>query len=226
MSDLFNYLNPKNGLHSPMISQDTWDVVQKHADVCLGCLVLPGHLCPACMCGGDVWCCLVAQTFNSAIIYDRDYGYSYFGFKVTHTTHRHSLTPLHAPASCTLLPSQTLERSYLLRINGKGTCALEEHLLPNASPDPFLLPAVAERPQHMLMRVAIGIHREDLDAVLETYTLLSEKWFTHASPTLFNAGTCRPQLSSCFLLSMKEDSIDVCLCTSHCVVPLCDVPSP
>lgn len=132
MADLFHYHNPKNGLPSPMISKDTFDVVQKHAD-----------------------------TFNSAIIYDRDYSYSYFGFK-------------------------TLERSYLLRINGK----------------------VAERPQHMLMRVAIGIHREDLDAVLETYTLLSEKWFTHASPTLFNAGTCRPQLSSCFLLSMKEDSID------------------
>lgn len=91
--------------------------------------------------------------------------------------------------------------------------------LPNPS-------AVAERPQHMLMRVAIGIHREDLDAVLETYTLLSEKWFTHASPTLFNAGTCRPQLSSCFLLSMKEDSIDVGgLCTSH-ITSLCSVMTP
>lgn len=79
----------------------------------------------------------------------------------------------------------------------------------------------------MLMRVAIGIHREDLDAVLETYTLLSEKWFTHASPTLFNAGTCRPQLSSCFLLSMKEDSIDVGLCTSHChIVLYCDSVTP
>ena len=78
----------------------------------------------------------------------------------------------------------------------------------------------------MLMRVAIGIHREDLDAVLETYTLLSEKWFTHASPTLFNAGTCRPQLSSCFLLSMKEDSIDVGgLCTSH-ITSLCSVMTP
>ena len=78
----------------------------------------------------------------------------------------------------------------------------------------------------MLMRVAIGIHREDLDAVLETYTLLSEKWFTHASPTLFNAGTCRPQLSSCFLLSMKEDSIDVGgLCTSH-FTSLCSVMTP
>ena len=69
--------------------------------------------------------------------------------------------------------TQTLERSYLLRIDGK----------------------VVERPQHMLMRVAVGIHGEDLDAAIETYNLLSEKWFTHASPTLFNAATNRPQLS-------------------------------
>ncbi len=67
---------------------------------------------------------------------------------------------------------------------------------------------VIERPQHMLMRVAIGIHMDDIDSVLETYNLLSEKWFTHATPTLFNAGTPKPQLSSCFLLTMKEDSID------------------
>ena len=60
----------------------------------------------------------------------------------------------------------------------------------------------------MLMRVAIGIHMDDMDSVLETYNLLSEKWFTHATPTLFNAGTPKPQLSSCFLLTMKEDSID------------------
>ena len=60
----------------------------------------------------------------------------------------------------------------------------------------------------MLMRVAIGIHMDDIDSVLETYNLLSEKWFTHATPTLFNAGTPKPQLSSCFLLTMKEDSID------------------
>lgn len=77
-------------------------------------------------------------------------------------------------------------RSYLLKIDGK----------------------VAERPQHMLMRVAIGIHRNDIEAAIETYKLLSEKWFTHASPTLFNAGTCKPQLSSCFLLTMSDDSID------------------
>uniref|UniRef100_A0A673M4Q6 Ribonucleoside-diphosphate reductase n=1 Tax=Sinocyclocheilus rhinocerous TaxID=307959 RepID=A0A673M4Q6_9TELE len=81
---------------------------------------------------------------------------------------------------------KTLERSYLLKINGK----------------------VAERPQHMLMRVSVGIHKEDIAAAIETYNLLSEKWFTHASPTLFNAGTNRPQLSSCFLLAMKDDSIE------------------
>lgn len=102
-----------------------------------------------------------ADRLNSAIIYDRDFGYNYFGFK-------------------------TLERSYLLKIKGK----------------------VAERPQHMLMRVAIGIHGEDIDAAIETYNLLSEKYFTHASPTMFAAATRRPQLSSCFLLTMSEDSIE------------------
>ncbi|UCS95124.1 ribonucleoside-diphosphate reductase subunit alpha [Echinicola marina] len=81
---------------------------------------------------------------------------------------------------------KTLEKSYLIKLDEK----------------------VVERPQHMLMRVAIGIHKEDIDAAIETYTLLSEKWFTHATPTLFNAGTPKPQLSSCFLLTMKEDSID------------------
>ncbi|CAG8552897.1 36735_t:CDS:2 [Racocetra persica] len=102
-----------------------------------------------------------SEKLNYAIIYDRDYNYNYFGFK-------------------------TLERSYLLRTNGK----------------------VAERPQHMLMRVSVGIHGEDIDAAVETYNLMSEKYFTHASPTLFNAGTPRPQLSSCFLLTMKDDSIE------------------
>ncbi|XP_055925264.1 ribonucleoside-diphosphate reductase large subunit-like isoform X2 [Argiope bruennichi] len=81
---------------------------------------------------------------------------------------------------------KTLERSYLLKIDDK----------------------VVERPQHMLMRVAIGIHGEDIGKAIETYHLMSEKWFTHASPTLFNAGTPRPQLSSCFLLDMESDSID------------------
>ena len=81
---------------------------------------------------------------------------------------------------------KTLERSYLLRINKK----------------------VVERPQHMLMRVAVGIHGEDIAAAIETYNLMSEKWFTHATPTLFNAGTPTPQLASCFLLTMQDDSID------------------
>jgi len=81
---------------------------------------------------------------------------------------------------------KTLEKSYLLRLKGK----------------------VAERPQHMYMRVAIGIHKEDLQAAIETYHLLSEGWFTHATPTLFNSGTPKPQMSSCFLLQMKDDSID------------------
>ena len=102
-----------------------------------------------------------AAILDSSIIYDRDFSYDYFGFK-------------------------TLEKSYLLKIDGK----------------------VVERPQHMLMRVSIGIHMDDIDSVLETYNLLSEKWFTHATPTLFNAGTPKPQLSSCFLLTMKEDSIE------------------
>lgn len=81
---------------------------------------------------------------------------------------------------------KTLEKSYLLKLDGK----------------------VAERPQHMYMRVAVGIHKDDLNAVVETYHLLSEGWFTHATPTLYNAGTPKPQMSSCFLLTMKEDSID------------------
>jgi ribonucleoside-diphosphate reductase subunit M1 len=81
---------------------------------------------------------------------------------------------------------KTLERSYLLRINNK----------------------IAERPQHMLMRVAVGIHGSDVNSAIDTYNLLSEKFFTHASPTLFNAGTPHPQLSSCFLLTMKDDSIE------------------
>jgi ribonucleoside-diphosphate reductase alpha chain len=80
---------------------------------------------------------------------------------------------------------KTLERSYLMKIKGE----------------------IAERPQHMLMRVSVGIHKEDLDSVIETYNMLSEGWFTHATPTLFNAGTPKPQMSSCFLLTMKEDSI-------------------
>ncbi|MEM6842302.1 MAG: ribonucleoside-diphosphate reductase subunit alpha [Bacteroidota bacterium] len=102
-----------------------------------------------------------AAQLDSTIIYSRDYSYDFFGFK-------------------------TLERSYLIRLDGK----------------------VVERPQHMLMRVAVGIHGEDIEAAVETYNLLSEKWFTHATPTLFNAGTPKPQLSSCFLLTIQDDSID------------------
>lgn len=102
-----------------------------------------------------------AEFLNSHIIYNRDFNYDYFGFK-------------------------TLERSYLLKINGK----------------------IVERPQHMLMRVSVGIHLDDLEAVIETYDLMSKKFFTHATPTLFNAGTPKPQMSSCFLLTMKDDSID------------------
>jgi ribonucleoside-diphosphate reductase alpha chain len=81
---------------------------------------------------------------------------------------------------------KTIEKSYLFKVDGK----------------------VAERPQHMYMRVALGIHKNDIESVIETYNLMSEKWFTHATPTLFNAGTPKPQMSSCFLLTMKEDSID------------------
>lgn len=102
-----------------------------------------------------------AEFLNSHIIYNRDFNYDYFGFK-------------------------TLERSYLLKINGK----------------------IVERPQHMLMRVSVGIHLNDLESVIETYDLMSKKFFTHATPTLFNAGTPKPQMSSCFLLTMKDDSID------------------
>lgn len=101
------------------------------------------------------------DTLDAAVMHNRDFEFDYFGFK-------------------------TLEKSYLLKIDGK----------------------VAERPQHMLMRVAVGIHMDDIPRVLETYNFLSDRFFTHATPTLFNAGTPNPQMSSCFLLAMKEDSID------------------
>lgn len=102
-----------------------------------------------------------AEKLDSSIIYQRDFNYDYFGFK-------------------------TLERSYLLRLNGQ----------------------IVERPQHMLMRVAVGIHLDDIDSVIETYELMSKKFFTHATPTLFNSGTPKPQMSSCFLLTMQDDSIE------------------
>ncbi|KAL8396985.1 hypothetical protein RB594_003904 [Gaeumannomyces avenae] len=132
ISDLFHYVNPKNGRLSPMIAQETYDCVMRHK-----------------------------AEFDSAIVYDRDFNYQYFGFK-------------------------TLERSYLLKLDGK----------------------IVERPQHMIMRVAVGIWGDNLERVFETYNLMSSKYFTHASPTLFNAGTPQAQLSSCFLVDMKDDSID------------------
>ncbi|MFN6946332.1 MAG: ribonucleoside-diphosphate reductase subunit alpha, partial [Cytophagaceae bacterium] len=132
MKRLYTYVDPKTGENASLISKEVYETIRKHA----------------------------AQ-LDSAILYDRDFNYDYFGFK-------------------------TLERSYLLRLDGK----------------------VVERPQHMIMRVAIGIHSNNIDAAIETYNLMSEKWFTHATPTLFNAGTPKPQLSSCFLLTMKNDSID------------------
>ena len=129
---LFNYIDPKTNLPASLIAQDVYEIVMNNA-----------------------------HTLDSSIIYDRDFGYDYFGFK-------------------------TLERSYLLKTNNM----------------------VAERPQHMIMRVAVGIHKNDIDSAIRTYNLMSERWFTHATPTLFNAGTPKPQMSSCFLLQMKDDSID------------------
>lgn len=129
---LYNYIDPKTQEKAPLYSDEVYEIVKANAD-----------------------------RIDSAIIYERDYHFDYFGFK-------------------------TLERSYLLRTEGK----------------------ITERPQHMFMRVAIGIHKNDIDAAIETYNLMSEKWFVHATPTLFNAGTPKAQMSSCFLLSMKEDSID------------------
>ncbi len=131
MRGLYNYIDPKTGQKAGLISEGTMAIIKKNK----------------------------AQ-IDSAIVYDRDFSFDYFGFK-------------------------TLERSYLLRMDGE----------------------IVERPQHMIMRAAIGIHGEDMDSAIETYNYISEKWFIHATPTLFNAGTPKPQLSSCFLLSMTDDSI-------------------
>ena len=131
MEALYNYVDPNTNQKAGLISDETIEVIRQNAD-----------------------------KLDSAIIYDRDYSFDYFGFK-------------------------TLERSYLLRTNKK----------------------VVERPQHLLMRASIGIHGLAVDKAIETYNLMSEKWFVHATPTLFNAGTPKPQLSSCFLLSMTDDSI-------------------
>ena len=132
MEDLYLYVNPRTGKKAPLLSDEVYNVIMENS-----------------------------EKLDSTIIYNRDFGYDYFGFK-------------------------TLERSYLLKLNGQ----------------------IAERPQHMLMRVSIGIHLNDLDSAIETYELMSKKYFTHATPTLFNSGTPKPQMSSCFLLAMKDDSID------------------
>ena len=132
MDDLYNYVNPRTSKKAPLLSDEVYKVISENKEL-----------------------------LDSTIIYNRDFGYDYFGFK-------------------------TLERSYLLKLNGE----------------------IAERPQHMLMRVSIGIHLNDLDSAIETYELMSKKYFTHATPTLFNAGTPKPQMSSCFLLTVKDDSIE------------------
>lgn len=132
IEDLYNATNKKTGKWQPLVSDEVRDFVRQNAD-----------------------------RLNSAIIYDRDFNFNYFGYK-------------------------TLEKSYMFKVNGK----------------------TVERPQHMFMRVACGIHSNNVDRAIETYNLMSEKWFIHATPTLFNAGTNRPQLSSCFLLAMRDDSIE------------------
>ncbi|MEN8845717.1 MAG: ribonucleoside-diphosphate reductase subunit alpha, partial [Candidatus Arcticimaribacter sp.] len=132
MHDLYTYVNPRTGKKAPLLSEEVYDVIMKHK-----------------------------ERLDSTIIYNRDFGYDYFGFK-------------------------TLERSYLLKLNGD----------------------IVERPQHMLMRVSLGIHLNDIDSAVETYELMSKKYFTHATPTLFNSGMPKPQMSSCFLLTMQEDSIE------------------
>ena len=132
VSKLYHYIDPATNQKAQLIADDIYEIIMKNADL-----------------------------LDSSIIYDRDFGFDYFGFK-------------------------TLEKSYLLKMNG----------------------LVAERPQHMFMRVSVGIHRDDVEAAIETYNLMSERWFIHATPTLFNAGTPKAQMSSCFLLTMKDDSID------------------
>jgi ribonucleoside-diphosphate reductase alpha chain len=132
IEDMYRYINPRTGKNAPLVADDVYEIIMKNK-----------------------------ERLDAAIIYNRDFGYDYFGFK-------------------------TLERSYLLKING----------------------IIVERPQHMLMRVSIGIHKENLDDALETYELMSKRYFTHATPTLFNSGTPTPQMSSCFLLAMQDDSID------------------
>ncbi|AZI23887.1 ribonucleoside-diphosphate reductase subunit alpha [Pedobacter sp. G11] len=132
MKMLYEYFDPKAQKPAPLIADDVYEIIAKNADI-----------------------------LDSSIIYDRDFGFDYFGFK-------------------------TLEKSYLLKVNG----------------------AIVERPQHLFMRVSVGIHKEDIESAIKTYNLMSERWFTHATPTLFNAATPKPQMSSCFLLTMQDDSIE------------------
>ncbi len=131
MHDLHTYKDPVTKEDASLVADDVMEIIEAHS-----------------------------EELDSAIIYDRDFSYDYFGFK-------------------------TLERSYLLKLDGE----------------------VYERPQHMLMRVSIGIHKDDIENAIKTYNMMSEGWFTHATPTLFNAGTPKPQMSSCFLLTTQEDSI-------------------
>jgi ribonucleoside-diphosphate reductase alpha chain len=132
VTDLYKYIDPKTGKHSPIVSESFYSIVKRHAD-----------------------------EIDSAIVHSRDHNFDYFGFK-------------------------TLEKSYLLKLDGK----------------------VAERPQYMYMRTALQVWGENLEKVIETYNTLSEGYYTHATPTLFNSGTGRPQLSSCFLLDLESDSIE------------------
>ena len=129
--NLHEYVNPQTGEKAGMISDNTYNIIEKHG-----------------------------KELNAMIVHDRDFEFDFFGFK-------------------------TLEKSYLLKIDGK----------------------VAETPQHLYMRVAVGIWGENLEMVQKTYEMMSQGLFTHATPTLFNAGTTRPQLSSCFLLDVDDDSI-------------------
>ena len=132
VTDLFKYIDPKTGKHSPIVSESFYNLVKRNAD-----------------------------EIDSAIVHSRDHNFDYFGFK-------------------------TLEKSYLLKLDGK----------------------VAERPQYMYMRTSLQVWGENLEKVIETYNTLSEGYYTHATPTLFNSGTGRPQLSSCFLLDVENDSIE------------------
>lgn len=132
MQKLHQYVDRKTGKNAALIADDVFEVIEQNAEL-----------------------------LDSTIIYDRDFGFDYFGFK-------------------------TLEKSYLLKVDGQ----------------------IVERPQHLYMRVAVGIHKHDVESAIKTYHLMSERWYTHGTPTLFNAGTPKPQMSSCFLLTMQDDSIE------------------